>query len=331
MTRTGNAVRFVAKIVAWFVAGATGLVVAGLAILWLTSRPLHGPSFFVQLTIDLVVNGEPLRIERTVEFKTYIFGGGDLSDLGSRRPTRYAPTIGALGTRLSDGSAVMMWTPYSCWKEEYQDEDGKTRLRARPNAPDYRPLIAWTPDADAPRVLEVYPFASYFERPDTRIQVKGIEVTDSSAAKADLPDEFEWFTYSREREERDSGVSGVHVHWAMAVVVLNEDEWRGKSPDLDRELGSYERPQFVSQKLLPNGKQARFEAGQIFEEVYGPSWQKLIPHQARRARPAKYQSARTVGRCSETALLPQSWVGRSPCSIGAVMCCCSNQRTHVSI
>ena len=282
--------RIVAKVVAWLVVGVAGLVVAGLGILWLTSRPLHGPSFFVQLTIDFVVNGEPVRIERTVECKTYIFGGGDLSDLGSRRPTRYAPTIGALGTRLSDGSAVMMWTPYSCWQEEYLDADGETRLRARPNAPDYLPLIAWTPDADDPRTLEVYPFASYFERPDARIQVKSIEVTDSSAAEADPPDEFEWFTYSREREERDSGVSGVHVHRGMAVVVLNEKDWRGNSPELDQELNSYERPQFVSQKVLPNGNQARFEAGQIFEEVYGPSWHKFIPHQARRARPLRYQS-----------------------------------------
>ena len=297
MTGTGNAVRTVAKVGAWLVVGVVGLVAVGLGGLWLSSRPLHGPSFFVQLTIDLVVNGEPVRIERTVECKTYIFGGGDLSDLGSRRPTRYAPTIGALGTRLDDGSAVMMWTPYSCWQEEYQDENGKTRLRARPNAPDYLPFIAWTPDADDPRVLEVYPFASYFERPDARVLVKGIEVTDSSATEADPPDEFEWFTHRRMREELGPGAnfSPVHVHRAMTVVALNEEDWRGKSPDLDRELDSYERPQFVSQRVLPNGSQARFEAAKIFQEAYGGNWQRLIPDQERSAPGIKYQEGHNRG------------------------------------
>ena len=63
--------RLVVKIVAWFLAGVLGLCVIAFGVFWYINRPLHEPSFFVQLTIDLVVNGEPVRIERRVECKTY--------------------------------------------------------------------------------------------------------------------------------------------------------------------------------------------------------------------------------------------------------------------
>jgi hypothetical protein len=298
MTMTlSSAVRIVAKIFAWLVAGVVGLIVIGYGVLWYVHRPLHEPSFFVQLTIDLVVNGESVRIERKVECKTYKIGGRDLSQFGTRPQTHYAPSIGALGTRLGDGSAVMMWTPYRCWQEEYQDSDGETRLRARPNAPDYLPLIAWTPDADDPRVLEVYPFASYFERPDARIQVKKIEVTDLSVTEADPPDEFEWFTHTREREELGSGAnfSPVHVHRGQAVTMLSEEDWRGKSPELDLELDSYDHPQFISRKVLENGIQARFEAERIFDDIYWGNWESLIPSQPRGAPKIKYQKGQNRG------------------------------------
>jgi hypothetical protein len=198
---------------------------------------------------------------------------------------------------LSDGGAVMMWTPYRCWQEEYQDADGTTRLRARPNAPDYLPFMAWTPDADDPRVLEVYPFASYFERPDARVKVKKIEVTDLSVTEVDPPDEFEWFTHTREREELGTGAnfSPVHVHRGQIVVMLNEAEWRGKSPDLDLELDSYDRPQFISRKVLENGTQARYEGERIFDETYLGNWKRSIPDQARSAPKIKYQKGQNRG------------------------------------
>lgn len=297
MTRFENVVRIVAKIIAWLLAGVVGLIVIGYGALWYLHRPLHEPSFFVQLTIDLVVNGEPVRIERKVECKTYKIGGRDLSQFGTRPQTHYAPTIGALGARLSDGGAVMMWTPYRCWQEEYQDENGETRLRARPNATDYLPFMAWTPDADDPRVLEVYPFASYFERPDARIQVKSIEVTDLSVAEGDPPDEFEWFTHTREYEELGSGAnfSPVHVHWGQVVTTLSEAEWRGRSPELDLELDSYDRPQFIAHKLLANENWASTEVEKIFDEIYLGNWKRLIPDQARSAPKIKYQNDQNRG------------------------------------
>ena len=200
-------------------------------LMYLTAWHDHGPSFLAKLTVDLEVSGQPVRIERVLECRTFETGAaGEISSMSfaKRIPTEYAPTVGTVGTRLPDGSAVMMWTPYFCGAQVPQDN--KTRYHAYSDK--FIPLMAWTPDADKAEPLEIYFSRAYFEQPNPKVRFKGIKVEPPpKGAKADPPGEFEWFTQKIFREEREARDSRNGKLTGFGSYTLPESQWRGHYPE----------------------------------------------------------------------------------------------------
>lgn len=198
------------------------------------------PPFVVQVKVNMEVNGQPLSIKRNVECKQLkINSAGELSGWRWRQklPSTFYVSIGALGKRLPDGSAVMMWTPYYCDHETYTDANGNERRRPVPVDFGSIPYLAWTPNADTLETLEVYPSKKYFGQPYARIKMRSVSVSEAPpGAKADPPDEFEWFTQEfvagEKRISRPRFVS-------YTVRLMPENEWRGQYPKFDSLLDSF--------------------------------------------------------------------------------------------
>lgn len=222
-------------------------------LMYLTAWHDHGPSFLAKLTVDLEVSGQAVRLERVLECRTFETGAaGEISSMSlfKRIPTEYAPTVGTVGTRLPDGSAVMMWTPYFCGSGIQQDIPG----RYHAYSDKFVPLMAWTPDADKAEPLEVYFSRAYFEQPTPRVRFKGIKVEPPpKGAKADPPGEFEWFTQKIFREERESRQEGPGrgSPWGFGSYSIPESEWRGHYPELDSLLDGMTEADVVPNVLLP--------------------------------------------------------------------------------
>ena len=190
------------------------LVVGTIGTVWFVHRPFHQPSFYAEVAVDLLVDGEAVRIERIVECKTVKISSSLAYAWGRRGATAYAPTVGAVGKRLKDGGAILMWTPYRCAREEIGNAEGAVTRRVFPNDPGYLPFLGWTPDADNFETLELYPDAAYFERPDARIKVLRAEVADApEGAEANPPDAFEWFTDAMVPGESRTSGHGVLGLW----------------------------------------------------------------------------------------------------------------------
>jgi len=243
------------------------VILIGIGVFWFVHRPLHKPSFNAEIVVDLVVDGEPVRLRRIVECATVDVSTGDIAArFGRRRPTEYAPTVGAIGQRLKDGGAIVMWTPYRCAHKEIRSGSGEIARRVIPNEPGYIPFMGWTPNADTFDVLELYPAASYFDKPDARIKFTNLVVRDAPPrAHADPPDEFEWFTQKATREEsrkRYAAFSGVNA------LVLKKGDWAGKDPVIDSVLAA-QKSLFVigEDRNMPSAKAGQ-RMKQLFRERY---------------------------------------------------------------
>ncbi len=252
------------------------LVAGGFGLLAFLQRPLHKPTFFVRLTVDMKVNNEAVQIDRIIECRTFPMGMGDWSaSIGKRTRTSHAATVGAIGKSLSDGSAVMMWTPYFCARKK----DDATGELVPWEFPEGRlPLMAWTPNADNPQRLEVYPSPVYFKKPYARIRDVNISVRMAPpGARADPPDEFEWFTNKSIRGE-DRVTTPIRFV-GYTFLTLQENEWRGKSAHLDKVLPSLKGQQILkmvyrierTQRIYDlQASKTAIEANILFRKHFGP-------------------------------------------------------------
>ena len=278
-------------------------------VFWI-NRPLHQPPFIARVMVDLIVDDKEVRIERIVECKTVELSR-DLFRPG-RGATTYITTVGALGQRLPDGGAVMLWTPYNCWQDTYLDEDGEQQQSIRPNSADYLPFLAWTPDVENPATLEIYSSPVILRNSDLRVQVKQVKISDApKGLAADRRDEFEWFTFQRDRVEPKAGSRWRQIgpFHGYAALVLGEGEWRGRSPALDAELAEMKVPTMISRETLQNGVEARFEAERIFAASF-PSeanWQEVFPNQVRRNISGRNAEQPNRGSVVSLSMDRQSW------------------------
>lgn len=243
------------------VVGIVALIVIGVGVIWFISRPLHKPSFNAEIVVDLVVDDEQVRIQRVVECKTVALGGS-WSTLGKRRATRYKTDVGAFGKKLKSGGAIMMWTPYRCAHTETEKSFWHTARNVIPNEPGFIPFMGWTPNADTFDILELYPAASYFRKPDARVKLVKLIVRDApSGARADPPDAFEWFTQKSIKGEKRK--TGMQFRGTNALI-LKEQDWIGRDPRIDALLKNRDSLWALPRKPAKDG----FRAGQRVEEFF---------------------------------------------------------------
>ncbi|WP_157231014.1 hypothetical protein [Kiloniella laminariae] len=219
----------------------------------------------------MVVNDQPVHMERVITCETVALGNAGLETLFKRAYTEYRPYPLAFGERLPDQSAVMMWTPYECDREEFLDTEGKTQIRARQNAPDYVPRIGWTPSYSPIETLEYYIDRKSFTHPNRRI--KNIKIhsellSDSGfpfykpIEKPSKPDDFVWFT----------GIKPPNKHKKVLFVafyaqVLTEKKWRGYNTLIDAELDSYNSPQRVAHRPELNQNSPIYLIDKMFRDL----------------------------------------------------------------
>jgi hypothetical protein len=240
--------------------GILAIVVMIVGGLWYLSWPVHKSSFKAEIVVDLVVDGERVNIRRIVKCSTVRFSYGHLT---SRPPTVHAPTVGAIGKRLKSGGAIMMWTPYRCAHTESDDHFLIPDRTVIANDPDYIPFMGWTPNADTVDILELYPAAAYFKKPDARIKLLKLIVRNAPwGAWTDDPDEFEWFTGKTlhgERRPFGNSFSGLNA------LVLDEKDWKGKDRLLDALLARATSPLAITKEPVSEGIWASKRVERIFE------------------------------------------------------------------
>ena len=118
-----------------------------------------------EVTVELVVEGEPLTITRTVNCVPYLSS----VQLDIRRS--WKASLESFGRRLKSGDAVIVVAPPLCGAAELSyGEDS----RPIPINDEFLPLIRWIDDPDHPTVIEDYITETYFERPDARIRYRGM-------------------------------------------------------------------------------------------------------------------------------------------------------------
>lgn len=250
------------------VVGIVALIVIGVGVIWFISRPLHKPSFNAEIVVDLVADDEQVRIQRVVECKTVALGGS-WSTLGKRRATRYKTEVGAFGKRLKSGGAIMMWTPYRCAHTETEKSFWHTAQNVIPNEPGFIPFMGWTPNADTFDILEHYPAASYFKKPDARVKFVKLIVRDApSGARADPPDAFEWFTQKSIKGEKRK--TGMQFRGTNALV-LKEQDWIERDPKIDAMLKDRNSLWALPWKPAKDGFRARRVVTKYFGSMFGVS------------------------------------------------------------
>lgn len=274
-----------------------GVALSGFGLLRFLERPLHKPSFLVQMTVDMQVNNEPVKIERILRCATFVTRGGQSAGYSifgfevRRRNASYAVDVGAIGKRLSDGSAVMMWPPYYCVRKI-----GETTRKMAPVslAANIIPFMAWTPNADHPQMIEVYPSPAYFRKPYARI--KNIQVRIDPApegSRADPPDEFEWFTQKALNGEDRPKTNSIRFSGA-SIQTLTEKQWKNKNPNFDKVISAFREPIIFGPKFAYFADQSRsktdtskiyYEAGKIFRDSLA---QRSILNQQRTEQGMKY-------------------------------------------
>lgn len=214
-----------------------GLVASGVGWLNWIQRPEHRPAFYARVTVDMTVNELPVHLERVITCKTIKISGRWMD----RAYAEWISTPRAFGEVLPDGSSVMVWTPYRCGREKIINENGETQIRAQQNAPDYLPLIGWSPDGVNVDHLEIYIADTYFSQPDARVKnIRiGIELVDPRQHPPSEPDLFAWFSTLSHSGERDYQEQ---FYMTYAGWKIPKDVWAGKDEELDALLATYEKP-----------------------------------------------------------------------------------------
>ncbi|WP_421781666.1 hypothetical protein [Kiloniella litopenaei] len=256
------------KILLYIVGFLLSIPVIFFLILTWSQRPYHAPTFYARMTVDMKIDSYPVHMERIITCKTVPMGGNDLSQMFKRVSSQYVSYPRAFGSYLPDDAAVMMWTPYECDREEYQDDNGLTKLRAKQLHPDYVPRIGWTPDTATMQTLELYIDRDSFKSNTTRVtDLKfHVELVDEDVAEKEMaaPDDFQWFSGNIYTDGDWKDYKRVRYKSYYALV-LKENQWRGYNPIIDAELDSYTYPQMVERRPELGGQQPRHLLSNLFD------------------------------------------------------------------
>jgi hypothetical protein len=115
-------------------------------------------------------------------------------------------------------------------------------------------------------MLEIYPAAVYFTKPNARIKVVNVSVRDApSGASADAPDEFDRFTNQvLIGERRRSGPT----FRGYSALVLERRDWIGRDPEFDALMAKATSLWAIDKSLVSDGKWAWQRAIDFFKIKY---------------------------------------------------------------
>jgi hypothetical protein len=163
-----------------------------------------------EVTVDLVADGEPLTITRTINCVPY-FRTGEF-----RFGQSWKPTLESFGKRLKSDHAVIVATPSLCHVAELSFWE---KSRAIPINDDYIPFFRWVDSTDRPTLVEDYIGRDYFKQPGARIQYRNMSVRAVPYQSSAM--DFEGLDgVSRPFRKRDSGAAYGYVAWP-----ITEKEW----------------------------------------------------------------------------------------------------------
>lgn len=213
---------------------------------WLLRSLFHdGPRYF-ELTAELEVEGEPVKITRVVECQPYFYH----YDTWYFRKQWYM-TNSAMTHRLRDGSGVIVVIPEVCERLARPQPANAPPWSAIADLPaDFVPLIAWTADADNPDALEVYHSFEALERADARVHFKSIVLrNDSSLQPSDSPDEFGLWINADIQSQFKGGQPDHRLNYiGYYLVPIEEKKWR-EIPELKATLSDMTSSEFLSKDV----------------------------------------------------------------------------------
>ena len=193
-------------------------------------------------TVDLVVEGEPMTITRTINCVPFLSG----VELKIRQS--WKASLESFGKRLQSGDAVIVVAPPLCGVAELSYSEDSRPL---PLHTDYIPLIRWIDVPDRPTRIEDYIARGYFDRSNQRVRYEGMSaraVPYQSAAREF--EELDWFSASQSEAlaPRESAIAFGYVVWPIA-----ESEW-SKIEDIASEIRAIDQisvlPPMVARQLL---------------------------------------------------------------------------------
>lgn len=163
-----------------------------------------------EVTVELVVEGEPVTITRTVNcvpyFRTSEFRFGQ----------SWKPTLESFGKQLKSGHAVIVAAPSLCHVAELSIWE---KPRAIPVNEDYVPFLRWVDDPEYPTVIESYVGRDYFKQPGARIQFRDMSVRAVPYQSSAM--DFEGLDgVSRPFRKNDRGNAYGYAAWP-----ITEKEW----------------------------------------------------------------------------------------------------------
>lgn len=230
-------------VVSW---SMSGVGIDGGAGSWALRSLFHDGPRYYELTTNLEVDGEPVKIKRVIECKPYF-----AHRFGNYFQKRWYTDQEAMTHRLPDGSGIIVVGPRICESAAHPQPEDAPPWKAFPDLPeDYVPLILWTADADNPEVLEGYFSFDSVERPDSRITFKGISLRNSSDLEPGVyPEEFGVWVNAKFGGLFGGGRSPKTLNYhGYYLLSLGKDEWK-KVPELKAGLEAMEESGFLQHEL----------------------------------------------------------------------------------
>lgn len=212
---------------------------------WLLRFLFHpGPRYF-ELTADLMIDGEPVTVTRTIECAPYFYNPFD-----SPLQPYWHPAREAMTERLASGKGVIVVVPkgYCSQYQEPQPTDAPP-WGAFPQLPgDYIPVIGLVDNADNPTELRLYVSGTKLRSPSSDVQLLGVRIRNSSDLEPEAsPREFGLWEnltqagYLKNKYNRET-------FYAFYARVISRDEWES-IPVLRQGLTAIHTPQFLEGEL----------------------------------------------------------------------------------
>ncbi len=191
-----------------------------------------------EMTADMVVDGSPVRLQRTVDCEVEVRRFG----FGITHPSaRWEEKRKSVGMALPSGAAIMLQTPSICrrgWKSGF------------PVPADHMPLVMWLDDAKNPQTMEMYYSSEALRQPNARIQFRQFKVREGTSLPARSSDGFDAFGAAKAGK-------GVPGH-GYIVRTIAEADW-SEQEAVRQHLQTITQPTDVRRFLLMHWRSTMWE------------------------------------------------------------------------
>jgi hypothetical protein len=135
-------------------------------------RRLFVDSNAFSMKVNLIVEGQPVHLQRTIKCQKYIAsykaGMPWLPQYGWEAAER------SFGKKLDDGSAIFVVTPSSCNSRRFSELQGDLIRQS-----EYLPLIVWTRDVVQRDGFEAYVASDFYKGSGARVQIAAAQMSDA--------------------------------------------------------------------------------------------------------------------------------------------------------